>query len=118
MKKIYATRSGATDALRRAGIQAVDYDKHLAKVTSGFEATLPDKATKEKAAAKPKAAKKTKETKPPRETVANVCREMIKAGKSNEQIWAIVKPKFKLDDTKKHYPSWYRCELARKKKAK
>jgi len=51
-------------------------------------------------------------------SVASTIRDLIKAGKSNEQIWAIVKPKFTLDDAKKNYPAWYRSQLNRTKKAK
>lgn len=47
-------------------------------------------------------------------TVSGVCRQLVKDGKTNAEIWAVVKKEFKLTDSKKHYPAWYRAELARK----
>jgi hypothetical protein len=46
-------------------------------------------------------------------TVSAVARELILAGKSNADVWAVLSTQFKLDDSKKHYPTWYRCELRR-----
>lgn len=46
-------------------------------------------------------------------TVSSVCRSLIKMGKSNYEVWELVKAEFNLDDSKKHYPSWYRSELTR-----
>ncbi len=125
MKKIYSKRDGATAALRKAGIKPEDYDKHLAKVATGFEATLPDVAGKAKVAKALKGLKASvdkqskKAAKPkaePRETVAGFIRDLIKKGKKNEEIWKLVKPKFKLSDDKKHYPGWYRGQMNRTEK--
>lgn len=62
---------------------------------------------------KKKAAKK-EESKKPSVSCASTARELIKAGKSNEEVWEVIKEKFKLDDSKRHYPSWYRSEMKRK----
>jgi hypothetical protein len=47
-------------------------------------------------------------------TVSAVCRAMIVDGKTNAEIWAVIKEEFKLGDNKKHYPAWYRSEAKRK----
>lgn len=61
--------------------------------------------------------KKEKEKpKPPRVTVAGTIRDLIKGGKTNDEIWSAVKKMFHLNDTKKHYPGWYRSEAKRLKK--
>lgn len=46
-------------------------------------------------------------------TVSAVARQLILDGKTNKEVWAIIQPQFKLDDSKKHYPAWYRAELRR-----
>jgi hypothetical protein len=43
-------------------------------------------------------------------TVASRCRELILAGKDNEEILKIMK----FPAEKKHYPGWYRNEMRRK----
>ncbi len=53
------------------------------------------------------------ETKKPRVTVASFMREQITAGYSNEEVFAAAKKMFDIGDDKKHYPSWYRCEMKR-----
>lgn len=52
-------------------------------------------------------------TKKVRATVAGTVRKMVLAGKSNKQIWSVLKLNYKLDDTKKHYPAWYRAQMRR-----
>lgn len=59
-------------------------------------------------AEKTKAAPKAKE---PRVTVASTARDMVRAGKTNEEIWAVLQKDFGLDDSKKHYPAWYRNQV-------
>lgn len=51
-------------------------------------------------------------------TVSSVCRSLISMGKTNAEVWELVKAEFKLDDSKKHYPSWYRSEMTRSGKLK
>lgn len=126
MKKTYAKRGGATDALRRAGVKSEDYDKHLKKVATGFEVSLPDKVLAPtvkalKAGAKTKDGGPAKKIKAPKatkqETCASVVRAMVAEGKDNPAIWAVIQPKFQLGDDKKWYPGWYRSDMARKAKA-
>lgn len=47
-------------------------------------------------------------------SVSSVARALLAAGKTNEQVWAVIKAEFKLDDGKKGYPAWYRAEMLRK----
>lgn len=51
-------------------------------------------------------------------TVAGAIRNLIAINPSmtNEAIWKIVQPAFKLPDSKRHYPGWYRSEMRRKNK--
>jgi hypothetical protein len=62
---------------------------------------------------KPKRTKKAAVKKVHRITVSAVARALIRQGKSNEQVWETLKSQFKLDDSKKYYPTWYRSELKR-----
>src|SRR5579863_2437070 len=48
-------------------------------------------------------AKKAKD----KRTVTSVARELIIAGKTNEEVWDALVKEFKLDDGKKSYPAWY-----------
>lgn len=60
---------------------------------------------------------KTTEPKAPKVrkvTCTSVSEELIMAGKTNAEVWAVIQPQFNLDDKKKGYPAWYRMNLARK----
>ena len=50
----------------------------------------------------------------PGRTVSSVARDLIIAGRSNDEVWKALKQEFKLDSSKKHYPAWYRSEVKRK----
>ncbi len=139
MKKVYLKRDGAAAALRKAGVPREDYDKFIVKVEGGFEVELPDLAiaptakdlvagskTKDggpapkkitKPKGKPVKKAKAKSDKPARISIGSVVRDLVKAGKDNDAIWKAIKAQFKLDDTKKWYPAWYRADVARRKKA-
>jgi hypothetical protein len=45
------------------------------------------------------------------DNITNVCRDLIKQGKTNEEVWVVIKEKFDLDDKKRTYPSWYRSRM-------
>jgi len=47
-------------------------------------------------------------------TVSSVARELILAGKTNKEVFQALAEQFDLDDSKKHYPSWYRSQLVRR----
>jgi hypothetical protein len=72
-----------------------------------------------KAKAKKKAVKQAKKDGAtiPRETAAGMFRELILEGKhTDDQIFAKVKAKFKLDDKKRSYVAWYRNQLVKEGK--
>lgn len=74
------------------------------------------KTPKPKTVKAPKEPKAKQEPKARRVSVSSVAEELLLAGKTNEEVFAVLKEKFKLDDSKKNYPSWYRCRLKRQKK--
>ena len=47
-------------------------------------------------------------------TVSSVARALIVAGKTNEEVWDALVKEFKLEDSKKSYPAWYRRECKSK----
>lgn len=61
------------------------------------------------------AANAAAETKQPRAERVNTCsavaRALIRAGKTNAEVWAAIKTQFNLDDKKRGYPAWYRADL-------
>lgn len=135
--KTYTRRDSATSALRKIGLQARDYDLFITKKSDNeFECRLgaaaahleslknpapktimgsaikagrrvSDPVAKTDKPAKAKAKAKAK-------GVSAVARELILAGRTNQEVWAVIKEAFSLDDSKKHYPTWYRCEMKRK----
>lgn len=133
--KFYTRRDSATTVLRKLGIKPRDYDLFIEKTSDGqfgcqiakaqmylkslVEAAKP---AEEKPAFGPKAVKsvKSKSAKPATATkskpsgISAMARSMIADGYSNQEIWEKLKSEFKLDDSKKHYPTWYRCEMKRK----
>ncbi len=141
---VFNNRDSAVRALRKMGVAPTAYGAHLEARDGGkfhlvniptgekklslvpapekSDAKDPEvKAAKKSGKApkkvkEPKAAKvkKVKEPKVKKETVAGTVREMVEAGKTNPEIWEVIKAKFKLDDAKKYYPSWYRWNMTRK----
>ncbi len=119
--KTYASRDSATSALRKLGIQARDYDLFITKVDGKFECKLGAAAEHLESLKNPKpktiieaAVKAAKTEKPKRAGISQLARDLILAGRTNQEVWAIIKDAFGLDDSKKHYPTWYRCEMRRK----
>lgn len=122
--KTYTARDSATSALRKIGIQARDYNLFITKIGDKFECKLGAAAThleslknpKPVEAAKPattKTTKKTTEPKAKKTGISATARELILSGKTNQEVWEVLKQQFNLDDSKKHYPTWYRCEMKR-----
>lgn len=124
--KILKTRDSATTVLRKMGIQSRDYNFFIEKMTDGRFACQVAKAEMHleslknpkpaKAESTTKAGRRTTDAevvKPKRQGVSSMARDLILAGKTNQEVWASIKEAFNLDDNKKHYPSWYRCELKR-----
>ena len=121
--KFYARRDSATTVLRKMGIPARDYNAFIEVMSDGqfachiARAEMHLKSLKNPKPAETKAAKATRpaaaaETK--RTGISAAARALILAGKTNQEVWAELKQQFNLDDSKKHYPTWYRCELKRK----
>lgn len=132
--KTYTARDSATSALRKLGLQARDYNLFITKVGDKFECKLgaaaahleslknpkPVEAVKPVAAKEPKVAKAGRraadpvvEAKPKKLGISATARELILSGKTNQEVWEALKQQFNLDDSKKHYPTWYRCEMKR-----
>lgn len=47
-------------------------------------------------------------------TVAATCRSMIIAGRTDGQIWSVLRRVFHIDPAKRSYTTWYRCEVRRR----
>ena len=134
--KIFETRKLAVGQLRELGVapskftQYVklradgQYDCDIDKAKADLAATpavgkvkkpAAKKAPAKKAPAKKKAAaKKAADPKKDRVSVSSTCREMILAGKTNEQIWKVIQKEFNLDDSKKYYPAWNRSDMKKR----
>lgn len=80
----------------------------------------PPKSKKKNAKPKPTKKDKVTSTKQRREkqvnkdSISGAILNLINAGKSNAEIWESIKIKFKLDESKKWYPGWYRSYFRRK----
>lgn len=99
--------AGKSDAVARATAEHASK-----KMAEQLKAQLKKGKAAKASAPRASAPRKEKES---RVTVASRIRELIAAGKDNEAVWTIAKKEFRLPDSKKHYPSWYRCEMQRKK---
>ena len=144
--KTYTRRDSVTSILRKRGITSDQYNDWIIKNDDGtfsireqaesstppwdgapktVEVAAPDaeheipEAPKVKKSKSPKSKSTTRETEPTdwsKRTVSSACREHILAGHDNKKVWDLLKSEFKLDDSKKHYPGWYRSEMKRKVK--
>jgi hypothetical protein len=116
--KLYKTRDSATSALRKLGLKPRDYDLFIDKLDGMFRCRVEAAAAHLASLLQPApAAKETRPAKAPaakRVGVSQTARDLILAGKTNAEVWAVLQAQFKLDDGKKHYPTWYRSELKRK----
>lgn len=115
--KTYSRRDSCTSVLRKMGVDKKDYDFFIDKQGDQYVCRT-DKAARHLAQLKeqaklPAAAKKAKEPKEPRVTVSSRARDLIRDGQTNDEVWAVLQAEFNLDDSKKHYPSWYRAAMKR-----
>lgn len=62
---------------------------------------------------KPAKAKKQPKKDPTKRTVTEAIKSMLLEGLTNLSIWEVVKEEFNLDDSKRHYPAWYRSSMKR-----
>lgn len=125
------TRDAATAILRKLGVKARDYAFFIEKLDDDRLAVQVAKAqmhlkqlagnmaesgvvrapkTEQKPAPEAKSEKKPRQTKA-EETCSSVARDLIRAGKTNAEVWAVIKEQFQLDDKKRGYPAWYRHQL-------
>lgn len=133
--KILARRDSATTILRKMGIHSRDYNAfievmgdgkfacHIARAEMHLESLKNLAAkTETKPAAKVVHTKSGRRAKDPevdvpvkakREGISATARTLILEGKTNQEVWEILKARFNLDDSKRHYPTWYRCEMKR-----
>lgn len=87
----------------------------IAQLQQRIDALPPVKAKAVKAAKTAKPARGESANQPgSKPTVAGRCQELVLAGKTNAEIWALVQAEFDLDDSKKSYPGWYRNHMKRK----
>jgi hypothetical protein len=127
--KILARRDSATTILRKLGIQARDYDFFIEKMTDGrfackiamaemhLESLKNPKPAVKKLDEKQVVAKRLLkigvEGKPKSDGISATARALILDGKTNQEVWDVLQAKFNLDHSKRHYPTWYRCEMKR-----
>ena len=111
--KILARRDSATTILRKLGIQARDYDLFIEKMASGRFACKVAMAELHLSKPQPAAKARAKQAAPKREGISATARALIRDGKTNQEVWDVIKEKFGLDEKKRHYPTWYRCEMKR-----
>lgn len=115
--KTYSSRDSATALLKKMGVAKIDYNKFIDKANGKYtvKVHLVTEAQAEMTSIESRIAaiKKVRSKKPAKRTVSGACRELILAGRSNDEVWAAVKAEFKLADGKKSYPSWYRSDLKR-----
>jgi hypothetical protein len=123
--KTYKTRDSATSALRKIGIASSDYGRFITKITGGIVSCDIDaalayleslKATKVKPSTKKAGKKVVKSTvaKSSESGISATARALILDGKTNQEVWEVLRTQFGLDQSKRHYPTWYRCEMKRK----
>lgn len=65
-------------------------------------------------ASKAKKVSKPKAERAPRVTMASTAYELIQAGKTNDEVRAVLKKQFSLPESHDYYPSWYRSHLVQK----
>lgn len=131
--RFFKVRDSATSMLRKMGVAAKDYNSFIDVMPDGYFACQMAKAEaylvsnrkvvaeigNELSGVEPTPTKievgvLAEEPNPKRGGIASTCRDLILAGKTNKEIWAIIQPMFDMADNKSHYPSWYRSQLKRK----
>ncbi len=110
--KVFARRDSATAALRKLGIARDQYARFITN-GPGAAVTCDLKAAQQSLVR----VSETRSQSSTRSTVSSTTRALIRAGKTNAEVWEIIKSQFNLDDSKRHYPSWYRSEMKRTARA-
>lgn len=122
--KIVSRRDSATTILRKMGIHSRDYNAFIELMTDGKFACHVARAEMHLESLKQAASQPCErlwwqawlqpDKREAARTVSTVARELIVAGKTNLEVWAIIQKEFDLDDSKKSYPAWYRSDCKRK----
>lgn len=118
--RIVKARDSATAILRKLGVKPRDYAFFIEKLTDGTLAVQVAKAQMHLHALanpvkdEPNVKAKSEVRKTEGETVSGVARRLIREGKTNAEVWAVIQTQFNLDDKKRGYPAWYRCQLRHK----
>jgi hypothetical protein len=129
------SRDSATSILRKLGVKARDYNffietngylfavdvagaqEHLKKLADNAAEAGVVRAPKveEKTEEKAPAAKAVETKKPGRNSdpsnVSNTARTLIREGKTNAEVFAVLQENFGLDAKKSGYPAWYRHQM-------
>lgn len=126
--KILARRDSATAALRKLGINPRDYGAfitttedgkfacHIARAEMHLESLKTPKTPK---VVQVKSGRRGNDpevevpVKASREGISATARALILDGKTNAEVWEVLQTRFSLDRSKRHYPTWYRCEMKR-----
>lgn len=117
--RVVGTRDSATSILRKLGVKPRDYNFFISKRDNGqlevaveaaqahLQALLlpstPAPKVEPKAVPADKGEKKV--------SCSAVARDLILAGKTNDEVWVVIAEQFKLDQKKRGYPAWYRFLL-------
>ena len=121
--RVVGTRDSATAILRKLGVKPRDYNFFISKRDDGKLVVAVEAATahlqslllpstpapkveskaESKATPAPKAEKKV--------SCSKVAQDLILAGKTNDEVWAVIAEQFNLDQKKRGYPAWYRFQL-------
>lgn len=131
--KYYSKRDSATAVLRKLGLHKDFYNQFieqlsptsfalnltkaedfLAKLTNDeSEPEVEEVEVKEVEVESVKEVVVKKERKPRDRSVSRRCRELILEGKTDDEVWEVIKVELDLDDTKSHYPRWNRNQMKR-----
>ena len=117
--RVVKTRDTATSILRKLGVKPRDYNLFIQHTIEGvFEVRALDAQAHLQALVQPAnpapqvEAKPNGVDKPKRaQSCSSVARDLILAGKTNDEVWVVIAEQFKLDQKKRGYPAWYRFQL-------
>jgi hypothetical protein len=111
VNKVVSHRRTATQMLKKVGIAQARYSDFISCGEDGkFFVNIEDAVRSLQKPAKVVKAKAVKVEGEQKITLANTIRSMVLSGQTNEEI----RESLQLPDNKRHYPAWYRAEMARK----
>ena len=117
--RVCKTRDAATSILRKIGVKPRDYNFFISKTDGGTLTVAIEAATAHLQSlllpstpapkVEPKSVPADKGEK--KVSCSAVARDLILAGKTNDEVWVVIAEQFKLDQKKRGYPAWYRFQL-------